>query len=85
MKIQKNKMLGGGGQGECERRSFCENSKYFFLGGGNGSDLGGQGGCERRSDVFCDFFFFFWGGGSLIRCLGGGGGEGKVARLGVGG
>ena len=62
MKIQKKKILGGGGRGGG--------------GVGGGVGLGGQSGCERRIEVFVKIQKknFFWGGGGR----GGGGVGGGV-------
>ena len=55
-KFTKNNLFGGGvglvggGQGGCERRNFCENSKknnFFFWGGGSGGESGWWGGWVR--------------------------------------
>ena len=83
MKIQKNKIWGGGGvrvdvNKELKFLGLFKKKKFFFFGGGGGGGLGrvggggsgwgGQGGCEQRIEVF----------GKIQKKNFGGGGGGRV-------
>ena len=74
--------MGGSGWGvrvDVNERSFCENSKKKFRGGGGrwggrGVGLGGQSGCERRIEIFLKIQKKRFVGGGVG---GGGSGEGS--------